>query len=556
MIWLAAHPGHDKFTVTFDDVSESVAPLGAAILCLFASRRASRRTAVAWTLIGVSALSWGLGQVAWTYQEVILGEDPASLFPSWPDLGYLTAIPFGVAGLIALPALSRARVKIQLLLDGILIGGGMLFVSWAIALGPIYANSPTGLKEKILSLAYPVGDVVMGTVVILAISRMSGRGRQPLAFLALGLLVNAIADSSFAYFTTVQNYNTSSPLNVGWTLGYCLIGLGAFRAYTSPGKVGDDAGLARWRTVLPYVPVVAAGLVAIVKKLQGAQFDDILIWDAIVIIAAVLVRQFVLVFDTHNLGLALQEHNVRLDDLVGKRTAALQDSLEQLHEANEEGKRLLLRLVTLQDEERRRLSAVIHDDMLQGMTVGHTRLQVASKSTNDENLLAALNRADEAVQASIRSMRGLMSELHPQVVERGLTTALQEYVEQVERDFDLHCGLRGSFDQEPTGTVATTIYRIVCEAVVNARKHAPGAHLTVGLGDADAGYAISVTDDGPGFVPDPTGGSPTGHVGLSSMRERAEALGGRWKIDSQPGAGVQVELWIPHSADSLSIAAQ
>jgi signal transduction histidine kinase len=184
------------------------------------------------------------------------------------------------------------------------------------------------------------------------------------------------------------------------------------------------------------------------------------------------------------------------------------------------------------------------------MTVGHTRLQLASKSTSDEKMLAALNRADEAVQASIRSMRGLMSELHPQVVERGLTPALREYLEQVERDFDLHCALQGGFAHEPAGTVATTIYRIICEAVVNARKHAPGAQLTVDLRDADAGYAIRVTDDGPGFEPDPTGGSPTGHVGLSSMRERAEALGGRWHIQSRPGQGTRVELWIPHSADA------
>jgi signal transduction histidine kinase len=556
VIWLAAHPGHDKFTVAFDDVSESVAPLAAAVLCFFASRRAHRRTRVAWTLIGMSALSWGLGQVAWTYQEVVLGKNASSLFPSWPDVGYLIAIPFGVVGLIALPALSRARAKIQLLLDGILIGGGMLFVSWAIALGPIYANSPTDLKEKIIGLAYPASDIVMATVVILVISRMSGRGRQPFAFLALGILVNAVADSAFAYFTTVQSYDTASPLNVGWTLGYCLIGLGAFRAFTLPGGVEGDTSLARWRTVLPYVPVVAAGVVAIAKKFQGAQFDDILIWDALVIICVVLIRQFVLVFDTHNLGLELQEHNTRLDDLVNKRTAALQESLEQLHEANDEGQRLLLRLVTLQDEERRRLSAVIHDDMLQGMTVGHTRLQVASKSTNDENLLAALTRADEAVQASIRSMRGLMSELHPQVVERGLTLALQEYLSQVERDFDLHCALEGGFAHEPNGTVATTIYRIICEAVVNARKHAPGAHLTVRLSDTDEGYAVAVADNGPGFVPDPTGGSPTGHVGLSSMRERAEALGGRWHIDSQPGDGTTVDLWIPHSADSLIVSAQ
>jgi signal transduction histidine kinase len=551
VIWLAAHPGHDRFTVAFDDISESLAPLAAAILCFVASRRGDRGTRAAWLLIGLSALSWGLGQVAWTYQEVIAGEDPSSLFPSWPDCGYLTAIPLGVAGLIAFPALSRAGIRIQLLLDGLLIGGGMLFVSWAAVLGPIYANSPTGLKEQILSLAYPAGDVVMGTVVLLAISRMAGGARQPLAFLALGLLVNAIADSSFAYFTTVQSYNTSSPLNVGWTFGYSLIGLGALRSFTTAAAGGEpdhDRPFARWRIVLPYVPFVAAGAVAIVKKLQGGQFDDVLIWDALVIIGVILIRQLVLVFDTRNLGIELQKHNTRLDELVGQRTSELQESLEELHQVNQEGRKLLMRLVTLQDEEQRRLSALIHDDMLQWMTAGHTRLQVARIGVADDKLLSTLNRADEAIRTAITRMRSLMSELHPQVVERGLLEALREYIEQTRNDFDMQCVLEGGFDHEPTGTTATTVYRIVCESVVNARKHAPSATVTVRLRDADAGYAVRVADDGPGFVPEPSGGSPTGHVGLSSMRERAEALGGWWRLESEPGRGTRVEFWIPHAA--------
>jgi signal transduction histidine kinase len=144
-------------------------------------------------------------------------------------------------------------------------------------------------------------------------------------------------------------------------------------------------------------------------------------------------------------------------------------------------------------------------------------------------------------------MRTLMSELHPQVVERGFTTALGQYLEQVENDGDLHCVLDGSFANEPTGTVATTLYRITCEAVVNARKHAAGSTVTVELRDRDAGYAVTVRDDGPGFVPEGTGYSPTGHVGLSSMRERSEALGGSWSLESRPGAGTKVKCWVPRA---------
>ena len=547
--WLEAHPHHDPGTVAFDDLSETLAALAAAVACFFAARNRQTEARLTWSLMGVAALLWGLGQVAWTVQEVGLGENPQNLFPSWPDLGFLSSIPFAIAGLLALPVLGRRALKAQFFLDALLIVGGVLFVSWATVLGPLYASSSTGFIEQVLSLAYPISDLVMISIVLLALSRVGGSTRDTMLFLGLGLGLNAVADSTFAYLTTVQRYGTSNPVNVGWTLGYLLIGLAALRALNSgthaPEKVAEPV---RWRTALPYIPVIAAGVVAAITQLRGTKFDSLMLWDSFLIVAVVLIRQFILVRDTRGLDLRLQEQNLRLDELVTERTRALDETLEGLRQANDEGKVLLLRMVTLQDEERRRLSVIIHDDMLQWMTVGHTRLQIAQAAIADAKLAAAVSRADEAVRGSITRMRGLMSELHPQVVERGFTAALREFLEQVERDSDLRCVLDGQFAQEPSGTIATTLYRITCEAVVNARKHAPGATVTVGLSDPEGAYTISIRDDGPGFVPEGSGYSPTGHVGLSSMRERAEALGGWWSLESSPGNGTCVKVCVPREA--------
>jgi len=262
----------------------------------------------------------------------------------------------------------------------------------------------------------------------------------------------------------------------------------------------------------------------------------------------VSVRQLLLVRDTRRLDSQLRDRNRGLDRLVAERTAALHQSLDQLRDANDEARQLSLQLVTMQDEERRRLSAIIHDDMLQWMTVGLTRLQVASRGVSDSWTAAALGRVGDAIQTSITQMRGLMSELHPHVVERGFMTALREYLERVDRDSDLHCVLIGSFTPEPAGIVATTLFRITAEAVVNARKHAPGSTVTVELHDGSAAYVMSVTDDGPGFVPEGDGVSPTGHVGLSSMRERTQALGGCWSLRSSPGEGTRIEFCAPREA--------
>src|SRR5438477_13124243 len=75
---ILAIPGR-PFTIAFDDISESIIPLLAAAACGLTAWRGTGRTRQAWALIGLSAASWGLGQMAWTYQEVILGLKPADL---------------------------------------------------------------------------------------------------------------------------------------------------------------------------------------------------------------------------------------------------------------------------------------------------------------------------------------------------------------------------------------------------------------------------------------------------------------------------------------------
>ena len=201
-VWIGLHPGRNRPAVALDDISETLAPLGAAIFCFLAARRRTTTARSTWVLIGLSALSWGLGQADWTVREVILNQNPASLFPSWPDVGYVASIPLGIAGLIALPAFRGAGTRISLILDGLLMAGGALFVSWATILGPIYTDSATGFEQKFLSLTYPLSDVFLGTIVILALSRMAPAGRRPFAYLGAGVLFPAVADSTFAYLTT------------------------------------------------------------------------------------------------------------------------------------------------------------------------------------------------------------------------------------------------------------------------------------------------------------------------------------------------------------------
>jgi signal transduction histidine kinase len=102
-----------------------------------------------------------------------------------------------------------------------------------------------------------------------------------------------------------------------------------------------------------------------------------------------------------------------------------------------------------------------------------------------------------------------------------------------------------SWTSEPDGVEQLILYRIAREALVNIRKHVSNCHVVVELAERDNGWAITIRDEGPGFVVD-EGLTAPGHLGLISMREKAEALAGKWHIESAPGAGTTVDVWIPY----------
>src|SRR5258708_19143324 len=94
----AGKPTH--LLVGYDDVIQGLAAYFGGACCFFTAAKGSRRLRSTWFLMGVSTTLWGLGETAWCYQELILRIPPANLFPSWPDLGFLSSVPFGIASLL------------------------------------------------------------------------------------------------------------------------------------------------------------------------------------------------------------------------------------------------------------------------------------------------------------------------------------------------------------------------------------------------------------------------------------------------------------------------
>jgi signal transduction histidine kinase len=145
-------------------------------------------------------------------------------------------------------------------------------------------------------------------------------------------------------------------------------------------------------------------------------------------------------------------------------------------------------------------------------------------------------------------MRTLLFELHPPALHLGgLTESLTEFIRRYEAAGGPHIRFDSSLEKEPTPDEAITLFRITTEALTNSRKHADARNVTVSVLDSQGGIALTVADDGIGM--DNAAQIVPGHIGVASMRERAERAGGNFEISSTPGAGTTVRVWIPRATD-------
>src|ERR671916_1855575 len=223
-------------------------------------------------LLGMGILCYVLGQMGFTYYDLVLRQAPP--FPSLADVGYLIEYPFFLLGILLLPArpipvASRARIA----LDGLMIMTAALTFSWYFVLGPVIQQSTGTALGKVVSAAYPLADIVLIACLLILALRPGEQALRVAAYvlaLALGLLV--VMDSIYGYQTLNGTYVTGTIFDVGWPVTYMLIGLGAFAVRLAPtGGVTTapeetpraTTPIARqelWRSLVPYALVPAVGV--------------------------------------------------------------------------------------------------------------------------------------------------------------------------------------------------------------------------------------------------------------------------------------------------------
>ncbi|TMC11796.1 MAG: PAS domain S-box protein [Chloroflexi bacterium] len=312
--------GGEKLITWMDDIGEAVGAAVAALACAVAACRTQGRVRSAWALIGASALSWAAGETAWSVYEVGMGINVP--FPSAADIGFLAAIPFGVAGLLVFAGSVATRAeRARLLSDGLLIAFSLLFVSWELVLKPIFDDSSLSAAARVISLAYPIGDVLMFAIVVTMLSR-ARENRAALVLVGAGVACLCVSDTAFTYLTAAGTYN-GSQLDTGWLAGYLLIGLGSLRArsqvVSAPGA--QPVGVARM--LVPYFAFGIAIALGTVMLLSGRGLDRVAFAIAIFIASFGLVSQFLVQFENLKLLRATREGQRVLNQVIGNAPVAL-----------------------------------------------------------------------------------------------------------------------------------------------------------------------------------------------------------------------------------------
>jgi serine phosphatase RsbU (regulator of sigma subunit) len=385
--WVLLRPGSERLLALVVNTAQFVGPLLAVPLCFGGLLRRkwwlgvsgpdvgpeeTRGQRWAPVLLGMGILSWVVGQATFTYYEWVLRQPPP--LPSIADVGFLSVYPFLLLGILLLPArpipvASRTRIA----LDGLMIMIAAVTFSWYFVLGPVMQQGTETTLAKAVATAYPLAGIVLIACLVILASRPEEQSLQPaIRLLALGLILIVVADSNFAYLSLHDAYATGMLLDVGWSLGYMLVALGAFAARlapagevaTTPDEPSDAPRTALplaeqrlWPSLLPYVLVPAVGVLVVYAWRASAETGSLALGvylGGAVLIGLMLLRQVLTIVENARLYNRLQgtyleveqkEEEVRrlnkdLEKRVAERTEQLKSAMAKQQQEAQERERI------------------------------------------------------------------------------------------------------------------------------------------------------------------------------------------------------------------------
>jgi PAS domain S-box-containing protein len=234
---------------------------------------------------------------------------------------------------------------------------------------------------------------------------------------------------------------------------------------------------------------------------------------------------------------------------AGTLLAVVRDVTER-RTSEEELRRLTERLLRLQDEERKRVAAELHDGLGQNLSIIRNRVAICLRDVSDTDRVAEqLREISDTAAASIDEVREIAHNLRPFELDRlGLTEAVRSMAGRVSDS----AGIRVVADVDLAGANLssedeTSVYRIVQEALTNVVRHAAATEARVSIARVDSHLVVSVSDDGRGVnqAAGSLGEATPDGFGLADISQRARMLGGSARVDSAAGRGTTVTVTVP-----------
>ena len=569
LAWIGVGVGGEAVTDLVSNLVQASAALLAAGACFHAASRNPYGFGRAWTaslhrawrLLGSAALAWGLGQVAWTVIEL---RDGTPGVPTVADIGYLATVPLLIAGVLAFPtAPMRATARLRTLLDGLLIAASLLFLGWATVLGDAFKNDGGSSSiERAFCLAYPLGDIVAGTIALVLLTRSRGRGVVHLSMIAAAVFSLLVADLGFAYKHPTGSYGTGGLVDAGWVVGWLLLAATALKPTVAELRRSDDEEEPSiTRLALPYAPLIVAAVTGVGIQITTGEFEPFLVFTGTVIGLLVISRQIVALIENRQLNARLRATVVQLSE----REQELKDSLRRELAAAD-------RLRAMDDMKDTFLRAVSHDlrtpltAMLGvAVTLERTRLNLPREQALD--LVGMLVEKTRKLERLLKDLLDL-NRLEEGVLEpnRSLTD-VRELVHRVVTEVDQLAGWPIDIEAEPIQAFidGPKVERIVENLLLNTTRHTPpGTRVWVKALARGADLELIVEDAGPGVPaelagtifeafrraggpgPAPTMSHHRGvGIGLSLVARFAALHGGHAWVDERWGGGAAFHVLLP-----------
>ncbi|MDO8069148.1 MULTISPECIES: CHASE domain-containing protein [unclassified Janthinobacterium] len=277
-----------------------------------------------------------------------------------------------------------------------------------------------------------------------------------------------------------------------------------------------------------------------------SRFDAFLPWLALLIGFASTMLLYVL-FHT------LASSRRRAIQMATGMTEELRASQIRLQLSHQKLRRLAAHADQIKEEERKRIAREIHDDLGQNLLVLRIDADMLASRTQRRHprLNARARSTLEQIDATIKSVRQIINDLRPTVLDLGVNAAVEWQVAQFRQRTGIACEVSESHDDIClSDQCATALFRILQESLSNISQHANASRVQVKLEKCRDTVSMSVSDNGVGAAID--GRNKLGSFGLVGIEERIKLLGGTFYIESSPGAGMSVHVSVPLGADATA----